>query len=357
MDLLPNNVYTNKSDNNYICFVLQKFYNLQKINQNCCYVLNACWPDFDLPQSFDSYFISFHTEYINIDWVIQQAELVYPKPILLVSDYDIKPHDIWPENISFARYITIHHQLNLASSIFGTEITPQKPKYKISSLSMRVSQYKRFVTGYLLQHFNHKHMILSYHNSLKKHEDLHDFPPLIHLKNLNLELSKTFININDEYEIVNISPIENTNWHVPAFTNALFNLTNESFNYSNTIKKGKSFTYPGPYLTDKTFKPLLAARPFIPVGQAGTVTFLEEIGFKTDFGIDLSYDKDTGDLTRIKGVFDAIDTIASKTLDELYESSLQSVVYNSNHILNRDLDQKCQNLNKPGLDKIKSWHA
>ena len=357
MDLLPSNVYSNKSDKNYICFVLKKFYNIEKSNHNCCYILNACWPDFDLPQNFNRYFISFHTEYIHIDWLIRQAELIYPKQILLVSDYDITPHDIWPENISFARYITIHHQLDLASSIFGTAHIAQRPKYKISSLSMRVSQYKRFVTGYLLQHFDHDHMILSYHNQLSKSEDLHDFPLLHHLKDLNLDFEKTLVNINDEHDIVNISPIENTNWRIPAFTDALFNLTNESFNYSNTIKQGKPFTFPGPYLTDKTFKPLLAGRPFIPVGQSGTVKFLQEVGFETDFGVDLSYDNDIGDLTRIKGVFDAIDYISSKTLDDLYESSLQSVVYNNNHILNKDLDQMCQSLNKPGLDKIKTWHA
>ena len=359
MDFLPDNLITNITPNDYISWYLKKYYNINDLNSRCFYGLNLGDTDFEFSMSFDRYVVSFHTEYLNVDRIIEQAILVHPKPVLLITDYDIDIHPVWPDNITFARNVTIYHQIRLASELYGINSNPLIPDYKLSSLSMRVSQYKAFVTAYLIEQFNHNELILSYHNWLLDDalDHIDNIPPLDHLKNLNLNIGKKFINLQDESKIVNRSPISNTNWHVPAYTNALVNVTNESYHYTDSVKKDQHFTYPTAYITEKTFKPLLAGRPFIPVGQAGTIKFLNELGFTNDFGFDLSFDNDTGDLTRIKGVFDVLDYVVSTPIQDLYESSLKSVIHNSNHVINGGLEFACEKLNKTGFDTIHSWHT
>ena len=229
MDFLPDQITSEKDSIDYIQWFLLNYYSCDSTNKNCFYGLNIVDPNFDVPMGYDRYFISFHTEYLSIEWIIQQANRVYPKPVLLVSDYDIKKHRLWPDNIKFSQVYTIHYQLANAVSVFDLNLTPKKPKLKLSSLSMRVTQYKNFVTSYLLEKFPREQMILSYYAWLCKDEDLHSTIPLDHLKDLDLNIAKTLVNTKDERNIINQSPLKNANWHVPAYTNTLFNLTNESW--------------------------------------------------------------------------------------------------------------------------------
>ena len=355
MDFLPSNVITDQDPESYLQWLLYKFYKINH-NTNHFYAFNLAWPEFNLPAHHNKYVVSFHTEYIDIDWLMAQSNAVYPKPVLAITDFEITPQE-WPDNITFAQCITMHTQLEIAKTIYGIQNQPMQPKYKISSLSYRVTQYKNFVTAYIKQYCNAQDIILSYHKKTNKQEDWHGHTDVPHLQNLDLDLDKIFINIINEAKIVNNSPVENANWHVPADLDALFNLTNESFHYSASTRDEHVFINPGPYLTDKTFKPLLAGRPFVPVGQAHTIRFLNSIGFQTDFGIDFTFDSDTGDLSRIKGIFNAIDYICSESLDTLYANSVNSAVHNSQHISNGDLTEICNFLNKSGLDKSKHWHV
>jgi hypothetical protein len=225
----------------------------------------------------------------------------------------------------------------------ATNIT--KPKYKISSLSYRVSQYKNFVTAYLLENFSHNDMILTYHGVLCKPQDLHSHPTgHSHLDELNIaQLRKTLINFDDNFS--GSSPVGNGNWLNSAYTDALINLTNESFHYSHTIIQGHQYQWPGPYLTEKTFKPLLAGRPFLPVGQCDTYQFLESVGFKTNFGFDKEFDRDAGDLTRIGKIFDTIDLINNRSVVDLFDESFDAVKHNTQWILSDNFYQCCNSMN------------
>ena len=107
--------------------------------------INLIWPNFNLPVTYQRYFLSFHTEYMDIAWVIEQARRVYPAPILLVTDYDIEKNSVWPENINVIRYITLHKQLDKAINEIGIATEIKIPQYKISILAYRITQYKKFV--------------------------------------------------------------------------------------------------------------------------------------------------------------------------------------------------------------------
>lgn len=355
MDYLPQNITSTNTHKDWLEWVLSIYYKCNFVSKHCYYAFNLQWPDFALPDSFERYLISFHTEYLYLDWIVEQANLVYPKPVALISDYDIQNCDFFPDNITLIQIRSLHHQLELAKNSYGCNLEPNKPKYKLSSLAMRTTQYKRFVTAYLIQNFPQEQLILSYHKWLAKDNDLHETPDIEHLRSVNIDIPKTLININDESLIINNSPLANANWHISAFENALFNLTNESWHYSSTIKNNKKFQFPGPYFTDKTFKPLLAGRPFVPVGQSNSVKELETVGFCIDFGFDYNFDSDTGDLSRIKGVFNLIDQIDQKSIDQLYEDSLYSVIHNAKHIKNGELFRTCEDLNAIGYEQIKNW--
>jgi hypothetical protein len=313
--------------------------------KNTFFGLNLQWPTFNLPVGYQQYFLSFHTEYLNLNWIVKQANRVYPKQVVLVTDYQITAWPDWPDNIKTVEWITTHKQIALLQQTVGVANQITVPRYKISSLSYRISQYKKFVTAYLLENLDKDDMIVTYHAELGKNDDLHGHPEgYSYLDQLNTNISKTVINFDDNF--AGNSPVANGNWSIPAYTNALINLTNESFHYSKTTVNNYSCCWPGPYLTEKTFKPLLAGRPFLAIGQYQTYSWLKTLGFNVEFGFDTSYDDDPGDLTRIGKIFKVLDFINQNSIQSLFESSLDAVKYNSKWISTGGLYDTCQSINQ-----------
>ena len=312
-----------------------------QIHQDVFLGLNLQWPQFDLPPA-ERYFISFHTEQADIHWIVAQAQRVYPKPMLIAYDGSIDS-SVLPNNVQVVRWITWHQQLAQLVDQFGVCTDPQLPQYKLSSLSYRLSQYKTFITAYLLAHAQPTDIVLTHHHQVMKPEDLHGYPAGISwLDQLDLDLKHTLINFDDDFAQQITSPVINGGWHNPAYTNALVNCTNESFHYSQST----DFVFPGPYITEKTWKPLLAGRPFVSVAQWHVYSALEELGLSFDFGFDRSFDSDPGDLTRIRDIFGAIDQVLNTTTQELYEHSLPAVRHNVNWIQSGAFADQCCTVNQ-----------
>jgi len=338
--------------------VIKTIYNIDVTLANDVFVgANLQWPKFDLPAESSRYFISFHTEYMDLHWLIKQAQQVYPKPILLVTDWVFYDQSIIPDNVTIVQYITIDKQLKIAIDKFGIQL-PNKsiPQYKISSLSFRVTQYKNFVTAYLLQNFPKSEMILSYHNYTGKPQDHHSFPDHAHLSSLSIDqLTKTFVNFNDDFSLKKNSPVANANWRMAPYTECMINLTNESFHYSNTMMFGQSFRNPGPYLTEKTFKPLLAGMPFLAVGQADTYRYLDTLGFDTNFGFNTHDDNDPGDLTRVNGIFQTINKIRNLSIPKLLDQSFDAVAHNLRYLQCKEFGVKVSALNTRASQAIRDF--
>ena len=311
------------------------------VHQDVFLGLNLQWPNFDLPPA-PRYFLSFHTEQADIHWICRQANLVYPRPVLIAYDSSIDTSQL-PDNVQVVRWITWHQQLAQLVEQFGVCANPQLPQYKLSSLSYRLSQYKTFITAYLLTHAHPTDIVLTHHHRVMKPEDLHGYPAGIPwLDQLDLNLKHTLINFDDQFDQQVTSPVINGGWHNPAYANALVNCTNESFHYSQST----DFVFPGPYITEKTWKPLLAARPFISVAQWHVYSALEELGLQFDFGFDRSFDSDPGDLTRIRDIFGAVNQVLNTTTQQLYEHSLPSVQHNVNWIQSGAFADQCCAVNQ-----------
>lgn len=326
------------------------------VNENIFFGINLQWPKFDVPATYSKYFFSFHTEQIDIDWIIKQSKLVYPLEVLVVYDGTIISKDLFPNNVKILKYITWGKQLTIAANKFGINDTPTIPNFKFSSLSFRYSQSKKFITAWILKNLSKEDCILTWHNAVLKQEDLHTFPDSIReLTELDYSFDKIFWNFDDQYTQINNTPISNTHWNIPPYVDALVNITNESFHYSFKQTDTGEYFYPGPYITEKTWKPLLAGRPFVSVGQFSLIKELKLLGLNLDFGFNDSYDDDPGDLTRIIKIFNTLSDIKNMSIKDLYDASIDAVQYNCKSIKNGDFENSCKNANKESLKELHDY--
>jgi hypothetical protein len=321
------------------------------ISPDIFFGLNIGWPRFNLPDNYQQYVVSFHTEYLDRHWVIQQATRVYPKSVTLISDFTILPGPEWPDNITFVQQRTIHKQLTIGAETHGVNHNIVLPQYKFSSLSFRVSQYKIFITAFLLKHVPSNDIVLTFHNQVLG--DVATWPSDVPaLQGLDLTIPATFINFDDQFTLAKNSPVANANWNCEPYQNALVNLTNESYHHSSSMIGDTPVICPGPYFTEKMFKPLLAGRPFISVNQFESIKELQQLGFKTDFGFSHDYDTEVGDFDRITKIFNTVAQVNLIPISDLFDSSIDAVKHNVNHIVSGDLSSVCKELNRQHLPEL-----
>jgi hypothetical protein len=140
----------------------------------------------------------------------------------------------------------------------------------------------------------------------------------------------------------------------PAYQNSALNFTQESYHYSYmTDTCGNSYIEPGPFLTEKTWKCLLSKTALIPVGQYQSYTWLAQMGMKFDYGeLDLSFDNDSGNLTRLEKIVNLIESLNQWSAQELFDMTSDSCEYNYNHVLSKDFWAMCEKYNRPTIELL-----
>ena len=110
------------------------------------------------------------------------------------------------------------------------------------------------------------------------------------------------------------------------------------------------FKYPYPFVTEKTFRPILHKRPFVIVGAPHSLKFLRSIGFKTfDKFWDESYDNIENPDLRMKAVVDIVKQISNTPV-----AQLQELCYNMKTVLEYNFDHYVNCYSKTDLlDKLK----
>jgi hypothetical protein len=147
----------------------------------------------------------------------------------------------------------------------------------------------------------------------------------------------------------------NRDWNLPQHTECLFSFTNEGFHYSQKHTDYGTVIWPGPDLSEKTFKSLLAGQALLPVGQWRTLRALRQVGFRFDYGLNLEYDDISGDIDRIVPCLTVIDNIMSMPLDELYETTRESSGHNADWAVSDGFSQRCDAINEESLVKLCQW--
>lgn len=336
----------------------------------CYFLLNLYWPSGSLRDPIpdhDRYIISFHTEYVDVDWLKKFVESHSQSKILVLFDgsfYLNQNQNFWPHNVTFLRWISWGHQIEIAKQHFGINKHVAVPEKKISSLVMRATDYKMFVTAYLIKNFRFDQMIISWHqhnfhpaNKVYFYQGIKGYPRLNEVLLDRDFQSLRNIRLDDYFSQSLNFPIANANWHHQAYLNAAVNLTNESISSDYVYRSDYSqeFLTPGPYLTEKSWKPLLAGQAFVPVGQPNTVRMLKGLGLDLDFGLDLSFDQTFGGFDRMEKIFSVLDFILDLDHIDLLNLTRHAAEHNLDHIRSGNFEKHCNRANYSQLSVLDKW--
>jgi hypothetical protein len=236
-------------------------------------------------------------------------------------------------------------------------LQPSKIKnYKFSAVCNRVSQSKVWSTTKLLETAHESSLIVL--NSWIEEKNVHNWAStgneiLDQLTQTfkNKYLGKTikidnFENAQDNYQSITSNP-----WQ-PLYDQTVIHFTNESFHYSGMYENGKQYIWPGPFITEKTLKCLLAGTAFIPMGQFDTYASLKKLGLEFDYGFDMSWDNDSGNLSRAQSVINLIDTLNEFDINQLATWTNESNRHNQNYIVTGKFHAQCQLQNDKTIEQI-----
>ena len=73
---------------------------------------------------------------------------------------------------------------------------------------------------------------------------------------------------------------------------------------------------------------------------------------KFDYGLDLSFDQDPGNITRLVKLIELVKTLNNYTTQELFEMTKASSLHNQDLIASGEFYQTCELLNQKSLSQI-----
>jgi len=107
----------------------------------------------------------------------------------------------------------------------------------------------------------------------------------------------------------------------------------------------------GSFLTEKTFKPIKHAQPFVLVAPAGSLQLLRDLGYRTfDAVIDPSYDAIVNNTQRWQCIRELLLQIQTQGVETISRACAEDVIHNQQHFLSTKFDrihQLYKNLHEP----------
>jgi len=300
-----------------------------------------------LPPGYEFYLIK--TEGPNTTWLEQQANRVDGKLVVmcLPNDYNyFTAH----KNIIFLSCVEWHYQLDAMQSQYGSTVSKSIDK-KISILTNRITYSKSVALSAVLNQIPRSDVFYSLYKWIED-KNVHNWQntsnaTINYFKDIFLE---NFTNWSQQQDQAFLHNEPQYNYHHIAYQQCALNITNESWNYSLQHDK----ILPGPFITEKTLKCLLGETAFLPNGQHNTYGTLEQFGFKFDYGLDLSFDQELGDLTRLEGLVDCINTIGNIDNQDLFERTRYSCLHNKDCIVSKEFYHRAEEFNVNSLNKLLS---
>ena len=308
-----------------------------------------------LPIGYNLYVLSWH-EPIDYNWLRKQADKV-ESPIIALFNGKSYDADAFPNNVHFFTFYEWHLHCKIIKNTFTGNITCNDKKFKASAICNRITQSKLIITTAILEILGDTALV-----------KLGDW---IEEKNVNWR-QPTNIDVLDKLQDIFYSkyagnviqpdkfgpknvPYQklNSNPFLQYFSDSVLHFCLESYHYSYMVEDNKSFTLPGPDCSEKTWKTLLGKSAFIPVGQFDILGHLSTLGFTFDYkGLDLNYDKDSGNLTRLVKQVKLVEQIADIDINELKQLTTYSVDHNYDHIISGQFGDICNKINLQSIDQI-----
>lgn len=253
----------------------------------------------------------------------------------------IIPDSFDTQQLRYVSYNTAHRRI---ARIPRTESFSKDIRFKASVLTNRVSQSKAIVFA-AIHHYLDQDSITSLQNNHYHKKNIHDWQPTGN--NTCDRFLKMFHDIwsDKKLKLPQDDGVEGS-YNNTAYRQAAVNFTQESYHYSFTVKDGKSFCQPGPFVTEKTWKCILSSTAFISVGQCYVYKWLSSLGLKFDYGeLDLTFDEDPGNLTRLEKIVALIESLQAWSAADLYEMTRESTQHNSEYVQLKEFWQRCEDSN------------
>lgn len=310
--------------------------------------------DFYMPKGYDVYIASFHLEAIDIEWVDVVSATV-DAPLVVLGDATRIQYPT-ADHVLMRSYLYWHRQLEQGMSWYPNIQISKNIVYKASAICNRVTQSKMLITTAILEELGSDGLVkLSdwiegknlHYGQPTNNKTLDSLSDVFRAKYMGKELHiDDFSNDNHNYQKHTIDPLAH------YLHTAAINFTNETLAYSFIQKDDKQYIYPGPFLTEKTFKCLLSNTGFVPVGQYDTYGSLQMLGLEFDFPFDISWDQDTGNLTRLESIIKLVKWFKDYDAQEIYDMVAPSTAHNFDAVWSGSFSSRCQAENDKTVNEI-----
>ena len=318
---------------------------LSKIDDKTYCNLNVCVTSLGktIPDGYNLYILGFWFDIFDENVFLQVYKNNPTAQFILLTD--LSPNGL--TNFDRCKFVNLFHWKWFLSKFHNS---PKNYKYKISSLSNRVNEYRAFITLKLLAQSD---VFVTWNAKYLKDINVdYIFSPAGRVKRdellQNIDLLKFPIN---QETFFNDPQISSEILLHPAYSESLVNSINETKEISWHADIG---ILPGPYLSEKTWKPLLSGNALLFTGQFNTGQTLSKLGFAFDYPWSNAYDNQPGDLDRLDLLFDTIDKILGMDFKSIENGIKDSVLYNQNFISSKKIIQIIDERNECGLEQLKT---
>jgi len=207
-------------------------------------------------------------------------------------------------------------------SMPGASYHNRSRKHKYTALNRLHKWWRATVMTQLLNKGLLENSYWSY-NNIDSGDLWHDNPIEIGLfSGLELEL-KSFVN-QGTMSCDTLDPVQqNSHWTLIAehFDDSYCHLVLETL--YDAEQSG------GAFLTEKTFKPIRHAQPFIVFGTVDSLSTLRRLGYKTfDQQLDNSYDSEINNTERFKKTLSMLEKLNQTDLHDFYVSCREQIIHN-----------------------------
>lgn len=333
-----------------------KFNWLKELPKDTYCALWLSWPQHNqvnLPTGHNLYVVSFYMEAVDIQWVKQQSQIVNA-PIIVLSDSNYYNWDV--DNVFSYTYYFWPDQLEQINEWFPGPFV-KNIQYKASAFCNRITQSKLLIFTKLIETMGADNCLLSLSDWIEErsvhYKEPTGRPAIDNITEIffNKYQGKTFRIDDFDFKTQSADQSFTSNPGTPAYQNSALHFTNESFHYSY-MQEDRAYIHPGPFLTEKTFKCLAGGTGFVPVGQFETYKTLSKLGCEFNYKFDMSWDNDSGNLSRLESIMKLIDFLEPYDAMDIFNMTKESSKHNRNHVLSGKFSENCQKVNYTTIDTI-----
>lgn len=305
-----------------------------------------------VPQGRDLYVLSWFFEPFGDLWFLDLYNKNPQAEFVVISD--MRPNSLL--DLDRVKFFQITHHSTWLRAMQSRNTRPTQTslanrKYKLSSLSARLNEFKFYVTAKLYDR-QHPDTLYTWNRDFSiRNEDGFVFDPKGFHHIDRMLAHKDFLRENSiNAEDFSNTPLDNSCFEHPAYLDTVINSVNESLSLSTTPEFGN---LPGPFITEKTWKPLFAGNAVLFTGQAGLKQQLESWGFRFDYVWAQDYDDSFNDNQRLETILGHINWILEIPLADLAAMCQESVDHNLELAWSGKLEQRFRYSNDMVMQDLK----